>query len=52
MTWHLLWQLMREWRCRARSRRKIRKLDHFTLRDPGVSASQMQFEAEKPFWRA
>ncbi len=44
--------LMQEWWWRARSRREIAKLDERTLRDLGVSPSQMEFEARKPFWRA
>jgi uncharacterized protein YjiS (DUF1127 family) len=52
MTWHLLRRLLAEWRRRAYSRREIAKLDYSTLHDLGLSAGQMQFEAEKPFWRA
>jgi uncharacterized protein YjiS (DUF1127 family) len=52
MTWHLLRQVLREWRRRAASRRDIAGLDYCTVRDLGVSSGQMRFEAEKPFWRA
>jgi uncharacterized protein YjiS (DUF1127 family) len=52
MTAHTLWQLIREWHRRALSRREIAKLDYCTLRDLGLSAGQMRFEARKPFWRA
>jgi len=33
-------------------RREIANLDSETLRDLGVCRSQIQFEANKPFWRA
>jgi uncharacterized protein YjiS (DUF1127 family) len=52
MTWQYLWRLLGEWRCRARSRREISKIHHCTFRDLGLSAGQMRFEAQKPFWRA
>jgi uncharacterized protein YjiS (DUF1127 family) len=52
MTLQLVRQFLREWRGRARSRREIATLDYCTLRDLGLSAGQMQFEAQKPFWRA
>ena len=52
MTWHLLRRLLSEWYRRARSRRDIGKIDHCTFGDLGVSANQMRFEAENPFWRA
>jgi uncharacterized protein YjiS (DUF1127 family) len=45
-------RLLQEWRGRARSRREIAKLDDHAIRDLGISASQMRFEASKPFWRA
>ncbi|MGH6951782.1 MAG: DUF1127 domain-containing protein [Vitreimonas sp.] len=52
MTWrHLKW-LLREWRLRSRSRREIAKLDPCAIKDLGICASQMKFEAQKPFWRA
>lgn len=52
MTWHVLKLLLREWYCRARSRREIAKLDAGAIRDLGLCPSQMRFEADKPFWRA
>jgi uncharacterized protein YjiS (DUF1127 family) len=50
----LLWcgMVWFEWRRRARSRRDIGRIDYCTVRDLGLSASQMRFEAQKPFWRA
>ena len=44
-------RLVETWRRRARDRRELAKLDHRALRDLGLSASQVQFEANKPFWR-
>jgi uncharacterized protein YjiS (DUF1127 family) len=44
--------LFRLWVMRARTRREISRLDLCTIRDLGVSPSQMAFEAQKPFWRA
>jgi uncharacterized protein YjiS (DUF1127 family) len=47
-----LGRILNEWRSRARGRREIAKLDHHAARDLGISLSQLQFEAQKPFWRA
>ena len=47
-----LGRILNEWRNRARGRREIAKLDHHAARDLGISLSQIQFEAQKPFWRA
>jgi uncharacterized protein YjiS (DUF1127 family) len=52
MTFHVVRKFLSEWRRRARSRREIATLDYCTLRDLGLSAGQMRFEAQKPFWRA
>ena len=52
MTLHIIRQFLSEWRRRSRSRREIAKLDYCTLSDLGLSAGQMRFEAQKPFWRA
>ncbi|WP_147151959.1 DUF1127 domain-containing protein [Reyranella soli] len=45
-------RIFTEWRRRARSRRDIGSIDYCTLHDLGLSPGQMQFEAQKPFWRA
>ena len=45
-------ELLGTWRQRARLRRELATLDFRTLRDIGVSAGEIQFEANKPFWRA
>jgi uncharacterized protein YjiS (DUF1127 family) len=52
MTWTSLKALLREWQLRRVSRRQIGRLDPLTIRDLGLSASQLRFEAAKPFWRA
>lgn len=44
-------RLLNTWRRRALERRELARLDHRSLRDLGLSASQVQFEANKPFWR-
>ena len=43
---------LRQWRQRARGRRELAGFDDYLLRDLGLSRSQAQFEAGKPFWRA
>ena len=43
--------LLVEWWRRVRSRRDIALLDERTIRDLGLTPSQMKFEAAKPFWR-
>ena len=50
--WHALAGRLREWRLRIRTRRQMLELDPRTIRDLGLSPSQMRFEAEKPFWRS
>ena len=57
MSWPLLClaalsRILREWWNRARSRREIVILDDRTIGDLGISRSQIEFEAQKPFWRA
>jgi uncharacterized protein YjiS (DUF1127 family) len=57
MTWHPLClatfrRILREWSRRAHSRREIVMLDDRTIGDLGISRSQIEFEAQKPFWRA
>ena len=44
--------LLATWRRRARERHELAQLDGRVLRDLGVSASEVAFEANKPFWRA
>ncbi|MFZ5781839.1 MAG: DUF1127 domain-containing protein [Pseudomonadota bacterium] len=44
--------LLGTWRRRAHERRELASLDHRTIRDVGLSPSEVQFEASKPFWRA
>jgi uncharacterized protein YjiS (DUF1127 family) len=45
-------QILATWRRRAKERKELANLDHRTLRDLGLSASEVQFEANKPFWRS
>jgi len=53
MIWRLNWpRILREWWQRARSRREIAMLDDRTIGDLGISRSQIEFEAQKPFWHA
>ncbi len=40
------------WRRRSRERRELATLDHRTIRELGLAPSAIQFEANKPFWRA
>jgi uncharacterized protein YjiS (DUF1127 family) len=51
MTLQIVRQFLREWRRRLRSRREIATITYCTQRDLGLSAGQMRFEAQKPFWR-
>ncbi len=43
--------LLDTWRRRARERRELGSLDARTIRDVGLSPSEVQFEVNKPFWR-
>ncbi len=44
-------QILATWRRRAKERRELANLDHRTMRDLGISPTDIQFEANKPFWR-
>lgn len=44
-------QIFVTWRRRAKERRELANLDHRAIRDIGLSPSEIQFEANKPFWR-
>jgi uncharacterized protein YjiS (DUF1127 family) len=44
-------QIFSTWRRRAQERHELANLDHRTVRDLGLSPSEVQFEANKPFWR-
>ena len=39
------------WRQRNKERRELAQLDQRSLHDLGLSASTVQFELNKPFWR-
>lgn len=45
-------QIFATWRQRAKERRELATLDAHTLRDLGLSSSEVNFEANKPFWRS
>ena len=45
-------QLFATWRQRAKERKELSTLDSRTLRDLGLSASDVNFEVNKPFWRS
>ena len=45
-------QILATWRERARQRRELANLDHRTIRDLGISPTDILFEANKPFWRS
>ena len=45
-------QIFATWRRRAQERRELANLDHRSIRDLGLSASTIRFEANQPFWRA
>ena len=44
-------QIFATWRQRAHARRELAQLDLHSLRDLGLTAGQVMFEANKPFWR-
>lgn len=44
-------QIFATWRRRARSRRELARLDARSMRDLGLSPSDVNFEVNKPFWR-
>ena len=39
------------WRERSRDRRELSQLDARSLRDLGLNPGNIEFEANKPFWR-
>ncbi len=45
-------QIFATWRRRNRERQELLGLDHRTIRDLGLTSQAVQFEANKPFWRA
>ena len=44
-------RLFKEWEDRARQRRTLAEMPDHMLKDLGISRSDAQYEAEKPFWR-
>lgn len=47
-----LFDYLRTWCLRYRSRRQLGKLGACMRRDIGITAEQAREEARKPFWRA
>jgi uncharacterized protein YjiS (DUF1127 family) len=45
-------EIFATWRRRNRERRELLDLDYRTIRDLGTTPQAVQFEANKPFWRA
>lgn len=45
-------QIFATWRRRAKARKELSTLDSRSLRDLGLSASDVNFEINKPFWRS
>lgn len=43
---------IRTWRQRARERRQLALLSARDVHDLGLTEQQIQFEIDKPFWRA
>jgi len=44
--------LLREWRRRSVERDELARLDERMLHDIGISASDVDYEVRKPFWRS
>ena len=44
-------RLLKEWEDRARQRRTLAEMPDHMLKDLGISRSDAQYEAGKPFWR-
>ncbi len=44
--------LLRTWYMRSRQRRALAQLDHYLLRDCGLTREQVEQEIDKPFWVA
>ena len=45
-------ETLADWRRRARERADLAQLGEREARDLGLAVSQVQFEANKPFWQA
>ena len=51
-TFGALGQIFATWRARSRARNELAHLDHRMLRDLALSKGDIEFEMNKPFWRA
>jgi uncharacterized protein YjiS (DUF1127 family) len=47
----MTFNLLRDWRWRARTRRQLARLDARELKDIGLTRYDQRFECDKPFWR-
>jgi len=45
-------QIFASWRRRTQQRHELAQLDARSIRDLGLSPSDVQFEVNKPFWRS
>jgi uncharacterized protein YjiS (DUF1127 family) len=45
------WSVWRRWSERARQRRTLAMLSDHSLRDIGLSRTEVNFESRRPFWR-
>lgn len=48
---HGVLELLHTWQKRAHERHELAQLSGRDARDMGVTQSQIEFEANKPFWR-
>jgi uncharacterized protein YjiS (DUF1127 family) len=44
------WNKVRLWREIARERRELRRLSEYIAKDIGISRSELEREADRPFW--
>lgn len=51
-TVHSLNETFTSWQARTRQRRELAQLDAWTMRDLGLSESDIQRETDKPWWQA
>jgi uncharacterized protein YjiS (DUF1127 family) len=49
---HAAFEVLHTWQKRAQERHELVQLTDRDARDIGVTPSQLEFEASKPFWRA
>jgi len=49
---HAALEILHTWQKRAEERHELARLTTRDARDIGLTESQLEFEASKPFWRA